>query len=199
MTGLPFLVHHDAQDPRPAGGGGSPVDRPGNLAPGGRLRRDQLARRLYRERSGRLHRGHRRGGRPRPGDAQAAVLAALVLAAQDGSGNPTSASTLLLPAIAGVIVAANAITGGVSSVVRAVIGGPLSTVIEIGIGWSGQAPPPSTSTGGAGHRGWPDEGPFPQRSHEMSRPGTARRAWPRSRPRPRSLGRLVRRASWTAC
>jgi ribose transport system permease protein len=61
-------------------------------------------------------------------------LAALVLVAQTGSGDPTSAASFLLPAIASVIVGGNAITGGAGGVYRTVIGACIVTVIENGIG-----------------------------------------------------------------
>lgn len=67
-------------------------------------------------------------------------LAAVMLAAQTGSGDPTSAASFLLPAIAGVIVGGNAITGGAGSVLRAVIGAGIITVVENGIGILGINP-----------------------------------------------------------
>jgi ribose transport system permease protein len=63
-----------------------------------------------------------------------AGLAALVLVAQTSSGDPTSAASFQLPAIASVIVGGNAITGGAGSVYRTVIGACIITVIENGIG-----------------------------------------------------------------
>lgn len=60
-------------------------------------------------------------------------LAALVLVGQTSSGDPTSAASFLLPAIASVIVGGNAITGGAGSVYRAVIGACIITVVENGI------------------------------------------------------------------
>jgi ribose transport system permease protein len=63
-----------------------------------------------------------------------AGLAALVLVAQTGSGDPTSAASFQLPAIASVIVGGNAITGGAGGVYRAVIGACIITVIQNGIG-----------------------------------------------------------------
>lgn len=69
-----------------------------------------------------------------------AGLAAVELTALYGSGDPLSAASFLLPAIAAVVVGGNAITGGVGSVTRAVIGAAIITVVESGIGIVGINP-----------------------------------------------------------
>jgi ribose transport system permease protein len=69
-----------------------------------------------------------------------AGLAAIELTALYASGDPQSAASLLLPAIAAVVVGGNAITGGVGSVTRAVIGASIITVVDGGIGIIGINP-----------------------------------------------------------
>ncbi|MHB1303110.1 MAG: ABC transporter permease [Acidiphilium sp.] len=69
-----------------------------------------------------------------------AGFTALVLVAQDISGDPTSASALLLPSIAAVVVGGNAITGGIGSVQRVLIGALIITVVQNGIGIVGISP-----------------------------------------------------------
>lgn len=67
-------------------------------------------------------------------------LTALVLVAQDISGDPTSANSLLLPSIAAVVVGGNAITGGSGGMTRVLVGALIITVIQNGIGVMGINP-----------------------------------------------------------
>lgn len=67
-------------------------------------------------------------------------LTALVLVAQDISGDPTSANSLLLPSIAAVVVGGNAITGGTGGMSRVLIGALIITVVQNGIGVMGINP-----------------------------------------------------------
>ena len=60
-------------------------------------------------------------------------LAAIMLAASQHSGGPTLAHTLLLPAIAAVIVGGTAITGGVGGAMRTVIGALIIVVLRVGL------------------------------------------------------------------
>ncbi|SRR5579875_15736 len=69
-----------------------------------------------------------------------AGLAAVVLAAQDLSGDPTAASSLLLPCIAAVVVGGNAITGGVGGAWRVLVGALIITVLDNGIAIVGVNP-----------------------------------------------------------
>ena len=62
-----------------------------------------------------------------------AALAGVVLAGRLSSGSPTLAGEFLLPAIAAVIVGGTAITGGVGSVWRTLIGALIITVLRIGM------------------------------------------------------------------
>jgi ribose transport system permease protein len=56
-----------------------------------------------------------------------------MLAASQHSGGPTLAHTLLLPAIAAVIVGGTAITGGVGGAMRTVIGALIIVVLRVGL------------------------------------------------------------------
>jgi ribose transport system permease protein len=62
-----------------------------------------------------------------------AGLAGVVLAGRLSSGSPTLADEFLLPAIAAVIVGGTAITGGVGSVWRTLIGALIITVLRFGM------------------------------------------------------------------
>lgn len=62
-----------------------------------------------------------------------AGLAGVILAGRLSSGSPTLADQFLLPAIAAVIVGGTAITGGVGSVWRTLIGALMITVLRIGM------------------------------------------------------------------
>ena len=61
----------------------------------------------------------------------------MILAAGCRSGSPTLANELLLPAIAAVIVGGTAITGGVGSVWRTLIGALIISVVRIGMTFVG--------------------------------------------------------------
>lgn len=63
----------------------------------------------------------------------AAGLAGVVLAGRLASGSPTLANQLLLPAIAAVIVGGTAITGGVGSIWRTLVGALIITVVRTGM------------------------------------------------------------------
>jgi ribose transport system permease protein len=66
-----------------------------------------------------------------------AALAGILLAARLTSGSPTSASQLLLPAIAAVLVGGTAITGGVGGVGRTLVGALIVSVVRIGMTFLG--------------------------------------------------------------
>jgi ribose transport system permease protein len=69
--------------------------------------------------------------------AGCAALAGIVLAGRLASGSPTLANELLLPAIAAVVVGGTAITGGVGSVWRTLIGALLISVVRTGMTFLG--------------------------------------------------------------
>jgi ribose transport system permease protein len=69
-----------------------------------------------------------------------AGLAAVVLAASQFSGAPTLADTLLLPAIAAVVVGGTAITGGVGGPLRTLVGALLIAVLRVGMSLVGVDP-----------------------------------------------------------
>jgi ribose transport system permease protein len=69
-----------------------------------------------------------------------AGLAAVVLAASQFSGAPTLADSLLLPAIAAVVVGGTAITGGVGGPLRTLVGALLIAVLRIGMSVMGVDP-----------------------------------------------------------
>lgn len=69
--------------------------------------------------------------------AALAALAGVILAGRLASGSPTLANELLLPAIAAVIVGGTAITGGVGSVWRTLIGALIISVVRIGMTFVG--------------------------------------------------------------
>jgi ribose transport system permease protein len=66
-----------------------------------------------------------------------AGFAGVILAGRLASGSPTLANELLLPAIAAVIVGGTAITGGVGSVWRTLIGALIISVVRIGMTFVG--------------------------------------------------------------
>jgi ribose transport system permease protein len=66
-----------------------------------------------------------------------AGFSGIMLTARLASGSPTLANEFLLPAIASVIVGGTAITGGVGSVWRTLIGALIITVVRIGMTFVG--------------------------------------------------------------
>lgn len=66
-----------------------------------------------------------------------AGLAGVVMSARLGSGSPTLANEFLLPAIACVIVGGTAITGGVGSVWKTLVGALIVAVVRIGMTFIG--------------------------------------------------------------
>ena len=66
-----------------------------------------------------------------------AGFAGVILAGRLASGSPTLANELLLPAIAAVIVGGTAITGGVGSVWRTLVGALIISVVRIGMTFVG--------------------------------------------------------------
>jgi ribose transport system permease protein len=66
-----------------------------------------------------------------------AALAGVVLAARLSSGSPDLANQLLLPTIAAVIVGGTAITGGVGSIGRTVVGALIVSIVRIGMTYVG--------------------------------------------------------------
>ncbi len=62
-----------------------------------------------------------------------AALGGVFLAARIGSGSPTLANQLLLPAIAAVVVGGTAITGGVGGIGRTLVGALMISVVRIGM------------------------------------------------------------------
>lgn len=66
-----------------------------------------------------------------------AGLAGIVMGARLGSGSPTLANEFLLPAIAAVVVGGTAITGGVGSVWRTLVGALIIQVVRIGMTFIG--------------------------------------------------------------
>jgi len=66
-----------------------------------------------------------------------AALAGVVLAGRLASGSPTLANELLLPSIAAVVVGGTAITGGVGSIWRTLVGALIISVVRIGMTFVG--------------------------------------------------------------
>jgi ribose transport system permease protein len=66
-----------------------------------------------------------------------AGLAGVILTGRLASGSPTLANELLLPAIAAVVVGGTAITGGVGSIGRTMIGALIISVVRIGMTFIG--------------------------------------------------------------
>ena len=62
-----------------------------------------------------------------------AALAGVILAGRLASGSPTLANELLLPAIAAVVVGGTAITGGVGSIWRTLVGALIISVVRTGM------------------------------------------------------------------
>jgi ribose transport system permease protein len=62
-----------------------------------------------------------------------AALAGVLLAGRLSSGSPSLANELLLPAIAAVVVGGTAITGGVGSVARTIVGALIVSIVRIGM------------------------------------------------------------------
>jgi ribose transport system permease protein len=66
-----------------------------------------------------------------------AALAGVILAGRLASGSPTLANELLLPAIAAVVVGGTAITGGVGSIWRTLVGALIISVVRTGMTFVG--------------------------------------------------------------
>ena len=66
-----------------------------------------------------------------------AALAGVILAGRLASGSPTLAAEMLLPSIAAVVVGGTAITGGVGSIWRTLIGALIISVVRIGMTFLG--------------------------------------------------------------
>ena len=66
-----------------------------------------------------------------------AAVAGVVMGARLGSGSPTLANEFLLPAISAVVVGGTAITGGVGTVWRTMIGALIIQVVRIGMTFMG--------------------------------------------------------------
>jgi ribose transport system permease protein len=66
-----------------------------------------------------------------------AAVAGVVLAGRLASGSPTLAAELLLPSIAAVVVGGTAITGGVGSIWRTLVGALIISVVRIGMTFLG--------------------------------------------------------------
>lgn len=69
-----------------------------------------------------------------------AALAGVVMGARLSSGSPTLANEFLLPAVAAVCVGGTALTGGVGSVARTLIGALIVSVVRIGMTFVGVDP-----------------------------------------------------------
>jgi ribose transport system permease protein len=69
--------------------------------------------------------------------ASLAALAGVILAGRLASGSPTLAAELLLPSIAAVVVGGTAITGGVGSIWRTLVGALIISVVRIGMTFLG--------------------------------------------------------------
>jgi ribose transport system permease protein len=66
-----------------------------------------------------------------------AALAGIILAGRLASGSPTLAAELLLPSIAAVVVGGTAITGGVGSIWRTLVGSLIISVVRVGMTFLG--------------------------------------------------------------
>jgi ribose transport system permease protein len=66
-----------------------------------------------------------------------AALAGVILAGRLASGSPTLAAELLLPSIAAVVVGGTAITGGVGSIWRTLVGSLIISVVRVGMTFLG--------------------------------------------------------------
>jgi ribose transport system permease protein len=69
-----------------------------------------------------------------------AALAGVVMGARLSSGSPTLANEFLLPAVAAVCVGGTALTGGVGSVARTMVGALIVSVVRIGMTFVGVDP-----------------------------------------------------------
>jgi ribose transport system permease protein len=69
--------------------------------------------------------------------ASFAAVAGVVLAGRLASGSPTLAAELLLPSIAAVVVGGTAITGGVGSIWRTLVGALIISAVRIGMTFLG--------------------------------------------------------------
>jgi ribose transport system permease protein len=69
-----------------------------------------------------------------------AALAGVVMGARLSSGSPTLANEFLLPAVAAVCVGGTALTGGVGSVARTMVGALIVSVVRIGMTFIGVDP-----------------------------------------------------------
>ena len=69
-----------------------------------------------------------------------AALAGVVMGARLSSGSPTLANEFLLPAVAAVCVGGTALTGGVGSVARTLVGALIVSVVRIGMTFIGVDP-----------------------------------------------------------
>ena len=69
--------------------------------------------------------------------ASFAALAGVILAGRLSSGSPTLAAEMLLPSIAAVVVGGTAITGGVGSIWRTLVGALIISVVRIGMTFLG--------------------------------------------------------------
>lgn len=67
-------------------------------------------------------------------------LAALVLASSQYSGGPTLGDSLMLPAIAAVVIGGNAITGGVGGPMKTLVGALIIVVLRVGLSAVGVDP-----------------------------------------------------------
>jgi ribose transport system permease protein len=67
-------------------------------------------------------------------------LAGLVLASSQYSGGPTLGDTLMLPAIAAVVIGGNAITGGVGGPMKTLVGAFIIIVLRVGLNAIGVNP-----------------------------------------------------------
>jgi ribose transport system permease protein len=66
-----------------------------------------------------------------------AAAAGVLMAGRQGSGSPTLADQMLLPAIAAVIVGGTAITGGAGGVGRTAVGALIITIVRVGMTFIG--------------------------------------------------------------
>lgn len=73
-----------------------------------------------------------------------AGLAGVLLVARTYSGAPSLGSTLLLPAVAAVVVGGTAITGGHGGILKTVIGALIIVVLRVGLGLIGVGPGPES-------------------------------------------------------
>lgn len=72
--------------------------------------------------------------------AACAALGGVVMVSQTMFASPTVASSLLLPALVGVVVGGTAISGGVGGVLFSLVGGLIAILIRVGVTISGLPP-----------------------------------------------------------